>query len=365
MQTPGVQPARLQLNVLYWLAVLLLDAGSLLLESLIFADPWPQQQLQVAVGLALAQCGLTSGWLWLAGPRYYQPWRFMLGSLLAGLLFVLGSNALLLWQQPTPFVLTALLSQLDTQLLAFFVWASLCLLSQSLARQQHQHAQAAAMQAELHQLELHALQQQLNPHFTFNTLNSLVGLLETDRFDDAEQMTAQLAGFLRYSLQQPADQLVPLRSELAALQRYLTLQQIRFGGRLRLHWQLADHIDHLLIPPLLLQPLLENAVKYAVAPSKTGADIQLAAHCDQQYLSITVTDNGSASCANSSPDSAGQANQPGVGLANVSARLQAFFGPAARLETSQTSTGFQACIRIRLTQCQPHCQQIKEPVHAG
>lgn len=354
MQIPGALPARLQLNMLYWLAVLLLDGGSLLLESLVFGDPWPAQQLKLALGLALTQTGLTSLWLWYAGPRQYRPLQFVLCSLLAGILFVLGSNLLLLWQQPDPYSLAALLSRLDTHLLAFFVWASLYLLGQSMARQQQQDATAAVLQRKLHQLELHSLQQQLHPHFTFNTLNSLVGLLETDRFDDAEQMIGQLAEFLRYSLQQPADKLVPLSTELAALQRYLALQQIRFGPRLRLQWQLAEQPGKLQVPPFLLQPLLENAVKYAVAPNKHGADIQICCYCHQQQLCIDIKDNGSG-CRN-------QPTSAGVGLANVRARLQAHFGMTAQLATMQTAGGFQACIRIDLAGCQPPQQ---EPVHAG
>ncbi len=347
MQIPGALPARLQLNMLYWLAVLLLDGGSLLLESLVFGDPWPAQQLKLALGLALTQTGLTSLWLWYTGPRQYRPLQFVLYSLLAGILFVLGSNLLLLWQQPEPYSLAALLSRLDTHLLAFFVWASLYLLGQSMLRQQQQSAQAAAIQATLHQLELNALQQQLQPHFTFNTLNSLVGLLESNRFDDAEQMTGQLAEFLRYSLRQPPDSLVPLSAELAALQRYLALQQIRFGPRLRLHWQLSDQLNQLQVPPLLLQPLVENAVKYAVAADKNGADIRICTYCESKHGYIVIQDSGTGA------GSGELASQSGVGLANVRARLNAFYGATAQLHTRQTATGFVACICITLTHCQP------------
>lgn len=342
MLQSGTIAQQLRINLVYWLLVLLVNTGSLLLETLAFADPWPQRKLWIALALCLGQALLTSALLWHTKLRQYSSRRFLLTTLLVALLFIIGSNLTLqLLVNPGQLVLTALFSQLDLQLLAFFVWASICLISQRSTQLRQQAAQADAMTLQLQQLELQSLQQQLNPHFTFNALNSLVGLLESRHFAAAEQMTEQLATFLRYSMNQPANALVPLTTELAAMREYLALQQIRFGNRLRLHWHISASTDTLQVPALILQPLLENAIKYAVAPAKKGADIWVRCDAEPTQLRLAVTDNGAGLPVNEAP---GQ----GVGLANVQARLQQHFGAAAGLSSRHLSSGFQAQIHIPL-----------------
>lgn len=280
-------------NCCYWSAIAALELGSLYLESSAFADNTAVQVYVLLLFMCAGQALLTSLLMLYANTRRCDARWLLCTTLTAGCCFVPLSNLLIRWYyQSFNFALPALLAQLDTQLLAFFVWASAYLIYQHNLAQQQQQANAAALQQQIQQAELAALQQQLNPHFTFNALNSLCALLESNRYDDAELMSEQLADFLRYSLAHPPLALVPLAQELAAVDTYLQLQRIRFGPRLRFRWQQDGDVSNIQVPVLLLQPLVENAVKYAVASRRDGAciEIRITRHANQ--LTLEVHDDG-------------------------------------------------------------------------
>jgi two-component system, LytTR family, sensor kinase len=156
-------------------------------------------------------------------------------------------------------------------------------------------------------------------------------------------MSEQLSTFLRYSLSKSPDSLVRLADELAAIEAYLTLQKTRFGDKLKVVWQIDDSLKTQQIPALLLQPLIENAVKYAVATRQQGATITIQGSHQQDQLMLEVTDDGPGSTL--VPD---LSCSSGVGLANIRNRLKQHFGDHASLAVLALPTGFQVNICLPL-----------------
>lgn len=182
--------------------------------------------------------------------------------------------------------------------------------------------------------QLAMLRYQLNPHFLFNTLNSISTLVLLKQTERANAMLARLSSFLRYTLvNEPAGK-VTLAQEVETLKLYLEIEKMRFEDRLRPHFRVDADTIGARLPSLLLQPLIENAIKYAVTPSEDGADIWITAMREGQAVRIEVTDNGSAETTelSASPST-------GVGLANIRDRLSQAYGAAHRFETRTNDTG--------------------------
>jgi Histidine kinase len=193
-----------------------------------------------------------------------------------------------------------------------------------------------------HQAQLAALRYQLNPHFLFNSLNSISALIVTKRNKDAEAMTDKLSSFLRTSLNADPAELVPLDEELALTEEYLDIESVRFGDRLSVsvHCQ-ADACDAL-VPSFLVQPLVENAVKHGVARSSAPVEIEIDAEYKEGTLRIVVANGVAATDDEALPGSSGA----GVGLDNVRNRLQAVFGKRASLTAGRVGARFVATISI-------------------
>ena len=195
-------------------------------------------------------------------------------------------------------------------------------------------AEAAGLQAERAQLEgqlaearLAALRMQLNPHFLFNALNTVSAFIERDP-ERAQTMVAQLAGLLRRVLDGDKRSEIPLADELAILRDYLAIQEARFGDGLVVEERVDPDTLDALVPPLLLQPLAENAVEHGVSRLVGQAGrIQVSAHLADgaRQLVLTITDNGPG------PNAPGAQHGSGVGLANTRDRLQALYGDTAHL----------------------------------
>jgi signal transduction histidine kinase len=197
-------------------------------------------------------------------------------------------------------------------------------------------AAAAEAQVLAQQAQLAALRAQINPHFLFNALHSVGALVGSDPAG-ADQALERLGDLLRYALH--AGDQVPLRNELAFTMDYLALEQLRYGDRLRLSRQVDDAAEAVLVPPLILQPLVENAVRHGIADRSAGGSIQLTARVDGGRCRLTVTDDG---------EGARESSSAGVGLASVSRRLSALYGPRARLTVEQRHRGFGVSIDLPL-----------------
>jgi len=178
----------------------------------------------------------------------------------------------------------------------------------------------AAFRAAAQAAELRALRYQVNPHFLFNTLNSLSSLVMVGRQAAAERMIINLSSFFRASLVGDPSEDVRLAEEIRLQHLYLDIEQIRFPNRLRLDIELPDHLRDALVPGLILQPLIENAVKYGVSRSRRPVTIAIRAASERDRLLLTVEDDGEPGSA-----SAEASQGTGLGLRNVADRIAARF----------------------------------------
>ena len=175
-----------------------------------------------------------------------------------------------------------------------------------------------------HEAQLAMLRYQLNPHFLFNTLNAISTLVLEGDSRGANAMLSKLSAFLRYSLVNQPTQRVTLAHEVEALRLYLDIETIRFGDRLTFEVHLAGDARDALVPSLLLQPMIENAIKYAVAPREDGGTITLTARCEAGRLKLQVADDGPG--MHGTPTVPLAPTSSGVGLANTRARLKEIYG---------------------------------------
>jgi anti-sigma regulatory factor (Ser/Thr protein kinase) len=198
-------------------------------------------------------------------------------------------------------------------------------------RYREREQQAARLESRLNQAQLRALQTQLQPHFLFNTLNGIATLLRRDPAK-AEEMLLSLSDLLRISLSSSRRHEIPLREEMDFLGRYLALQRMRFGDRLRVTEEIEPAAMDCLVPALLLQPLVENAIRHGLEPAGRPGELRLAAVRNGEWLRLTVADDG----VGLPP---GDQNRAGVGLANVRERLAALYGAAHEFSIAERPGG--------------------------
>ncbi|HYD12385.1 MAG TPA: histidine kinase [Allosphingosinicella sp.] len=217
-------------------------------------------------------------------------------------------------------------SILDSSFAWFFLFAAWAAfyVAMSYARQLRVADRHAAMLArEAQEAQLRALRYQINPHFLFNTLNSLSSLILSKRTDTAEQMLMNLSTFFRATLSADPTADVSLDEEIKLQRLYLDIEQIRFPERLTVEVDVPEALQSARVPVLILQPVVENAVKYGVARSRKHVTVRISAHEEAGRLHIKVKDDGEV------PAEEGGEGGTGVGLRNVCDRLTARFGSRA------------------------------------
>jgi two-component system LytT family sensor kinase len=191
--------------------------------------------------------------------------------------------------------------------------------------------------------QLKMLRYQLNPHFLFNTLNAISTLVLDGQNRTANLAVSRLSEFLRYTLDQDPMKKVTLRQELDALNLYLGIEKLRFGDRLRLEFDVDERAESALVPSLLLQPLVENAMKYAIAPRELGGSVTVIAGLEDGGLRLAVVDDGPGL-----PPAAASAAGRGVGLRNTRERLTVLYGDAHSVAVSDASPGLAVEMRLPL-----------------
>jgi two-component system, LytTR family, sensor kinase len=196
--------------------------------------------------------------------------------------------------------------------------------------------QAVQLQAQLAEAHLDALRRQLDPHFLFNTLNAVSSLVERDP-RGVRRMIARLSELLRYSLEEGDEPEIPLRQELELLGRYLDIMQVRFQGRLQIEQRIDDVALDALVPTLLLQPLVENAIKHGVERLGEGGRIVIEAEVNGETLVLRVRDNGGepGRLVAESPSESGT----GIGLRNTVARLERLYGGRQSFSLAPAANG--------------------------
>jgi len=171
--------------------------------------------------------------------------------------------------------------------------------------------------------QIKMLRYQLNPHFLCNTLNAINSLIEVDEADKAQGMTVQLSRFLRHSLDNNPDTKITLENEVNALNLYLEIEKTRFGDRLSLDFNIGQDAKFATVPSLLLQPIIENSMKHAIAQNELGGTISLYANVQNNRLIIELSDTGSGSKVAQSKVASTKGR--GVGLRNTNDRLKALY----------------------------------------
>lgn len=215
---------------------------------------------------------------------------------------------------------------------------------QALQREKQNSLTATAM---AHQAHLKMLRYQLNPHFLFNTLNAISTLILMQENKTAEKMVSRLSDFLRYSLDKDPIKKVPLKQEIQALNLYLEIEKVRFTDRLHVELNIDDASQEALVPSLILQPIIENAIKYAVSKMENGGSIRIAAHSFGQDLLLEVSDDGPGADIVDGQLHRTHSNNQGVGLTNIQERLQSLYGKNYSFVISHNQpSGIKISIRI-------------------
>ena len=353
-----------------WVALSVLTYFSLSLpysqfELSYFAHNISQSVVGLLLTLPLRWC-FKSLWSWPVAQRFILAviatiFFSMLWAVLRLLLFMLMTQEQNLWADYGGWVFPSIF--------VFFTWSALYhgikyyqLLQQQreamlvLESQQRQRAlQLVRAKAEVKDAQLQLLRYQLNPHFLFNTLNSVASLVSAERTEDAKTMLSRLGDFLRYSLDAGEDMLIPLDKEFWALSQYLMIEQVRFSDRMTLKLDVPANLESLLVPNMLLQPLAENAIKYAIAPSESGGTIRVSAQLKDSRLVLSVEDSGLERLGVSSDTLELSESGAGIGLRNTRERLKNLFSNDFELLVTDSPLG-GLCFSVAI----PATESIRE-----
>jgi len=230
-----------------------------------------------------------------------------------------------------------------TALLIFGLWAALCYITQANTAVAIERAQVVSerlrrVEAEnlSREAQMKMLRYQLNPHFLFNTLNSISALIKTQRSDQARKMISQLSHFLRLSLENEGFVEVSLAEEIKTLKLYLDIEKVRYAERLTVEFDVSQDILQAQIPALILQPLFENALQYAIAGQVKGGVIRLTGYLVDERVNLSVADTGRPSSQQADDVTA---LEKGVGLKNIEGRMNAHYSDNGRVEYKVSDIG--------------------------
>ena len=245
---------------------------------------------------------------------------------------------------PDPFV-HAWLYKFYNGLLSFVVlYACILVITyvlDSKARLARKEAETARLNEQLSKAQLNALRRQIEPHFLFNTLNSISGFIREKRNDDAINMIAGLSDFLRHVIKDSDRQQVPLREEVAFLELYLDIQKVRFAERLQVTLDVPEEYLAIPVPSLVLQPIVENAIKHGISKRAQGGALHVKACRCNGMLTLTVYNDGPALPAEF------EKTALGVGISNIRTRLKTLYGDAFELTMcNQDHCGVEVSVSV-------------------
>ena len=346
---PGVRPTRWRWIAAMWVAGALFEAAQSVLFMraigrrhawLIFATevvswvPWVLAT-PLVIGLARRHEIIRSSTLHAASVHVVA---FAAITLVAETWFAVLQVLFNPWgypQQPTFMDTwrTSLLFQALTYLIVYALILTVTYVMDARDRMARQMMETARLSEALSKSQLAALRQQMEPHFMFNTLHSITGLVRDHENDAAVSMIVGLSEFLRRGLEDSHRSQVTLQEEVEYLQRYLDIQKVRFGERLRVTVDIPAELLSAQVPNLLLQPLVENAIKHGIAKRAAGGIVRVAGVHNNGKLCFSVYNDGP-----DLPEDA-KATHTGVGLRNLRTRLQILHGDRTELQLKHTDTG--------------------------
>jgi signal transduction histidine kinase len=227
-----------------------------------------------------------------------------------------------------------------TWIFFFLAWSAFYLASVVQAEARVAERRAADAESAARAAQIRALRYQVNPHFLFNTLNSLSSLIIGGRADEAESMVLKLSTFFRSSLTLDATADISLAEEIALQRLYLDIEKVRFPKRLRAEFDIPEDLETARLPALILQPLVENAIKHAVSPTRDTVTVTIAAReAGPGRFTIEVRNTGGRPAPAKSNGNGNGVEGTGTGVANVCQRLSARFGSLAKCEYGPTDNG--------------------------
>lgn len=204
---------------------------------------------------------------------------------------------------------------------------------------QVEQTKSIQLEKKLADSRLQFLKQQLQPHFLFNTHHSIITLMKLGEKAKAVEMMEKLSELMRFALRESKEQEIPLRKEIYLVDLYLGIQKIRFEAKLITRYLIQDSVENALVPAMVLQPLVENSIKYCVEPASRECTIAISAKKNDAFLNISVKDDGAA-CST-------KILQKGVGLRNIQERLEQLYGEKHSFQINQEK-GFEVNIKIPL-----------------
>ena len=237
----------------------------------------------------------------------------------------------------TSFVGLRLTLAIINNALLFFIWSVIYFGYHFFERSRQQEIERLQWAASINETELNNLKAQLNPHFMFNAMNSIRALVEEDPILCKKAIT-QLSNLLRNTLQTGKRKLVPIEEEMKIVQDYLALEKIRYEERLNIEIQLEDGIEKCLVPPLLLQTLVENAIKHGVSMIRKGGTLRIVGAFKGEELHITILNDGKYSPK--------PAEGVGIGLKNSTKRLEILYGDKGSIEISNVDNHVETRVII-------------------
>ncbi len=335
--------------IIWCLAWLLLATGQALLIHFVYGS---------RVEAAIADGFVSMVLYGLLGLAVWYPLRYILkgdNQTYSSVLNVLltGSMTILVWLLGTKFIVrlivqekidfdifwqSVLVFRATAGILVFFLIILVYYLFLSAARLAEKVQRQAQLESLVREGELKMLRSQINPHFLFNSLNSVSSLTLTDPLR-AREMIVKLSDFMRYSLSSRNEQPVTLQNEMECLRLYLQIEKVRFGDRLTIEEDISPECLSALMPGMLLQPLYENAVKHGVYESTEEVTIKTTARKNNDMVIITVANNVDT-------ESVVTRKGAGIGLKNVGSRLELFFGNKADLTVNRTDDSFTVVVRF-------------------
>lgn len=282
---------------------------------------------------------LAPGVLWLAsryplGQRWVQRLLLHVAAMVVFAILAVTLNRagrlLLGYALPRPFPVEVM-NNIHTHALTYWILVGIAHAAAYWRHARDRELAAAELAAELASARIDALRMQLHPHFLFNTMHAISSAVREDP-EAAENMLAELANLLRTTLERPPTQETPLHEELAFIERYVGIQRVRFGDRLQVGFDIEDRVGDALVPSLILQPLVENAIEHGIATRRRGGRLELSAVARGNTLELRVADDGPGLADGDLPVER-------VGLRNTRDRLMHLYGAGGRLELRNRPDG--------------------------